>query len=415
MKKLIILTLLTTLMLVHSASAATGGEPLVQATLFVYPATIAPGNDGYIQLTLKNSGTATANRISISSTTTDAPIKYSWTAELGSLNAGDSTTMIFKFSVLDTASPGLYSINFNIDYCQDYICKTIYPTAIINVQSPSALELISIKPSSLRPGERTNVTFTIANKGGSVNNVIFTWTSTGNTILPLGSDNRVVVPTISANSYYDIPAEVSVSPSATPGVYPLSIFIQYLDKSGVNQTITSIAGVEISGQTDFDVTMQDSTATSITLAVTNIGSTTAYSTIVSIPPQDNFMITGPSATVVGNLNAGDYALATFQITSIGNITRVPVGGNRTLTRNISIGRNIVVEISYTDMLGTRRAIQKEVRLAEVGTGEGTTRTRTVQGSPLQILSGNGFTYVVIGIVGIIAIIVFLKFYKRKKK
>jgi hypothetical protein len=297
------------------------------------------------------------------------------------------------------------------------MCRTINPNVIINVQSPSDLELTSISPSSLRPGEKTNMTFTVANKGSSsISNIVFTWTSSDNTILPLGSDNRVIIPLISADSYYDIQTEVSVSPTVTAGVYPLSILIQYTDKSGMSQSISSTAGIEIGGGTDFDVSIQDSTASSTTLAITNIGASTAYSVIVSIPQQENFRVTGTSSNVVGNLNAGDYTLASFQVTQVGGFQITPT---RNAT-NVSTSqqRNLIVEISYTDTLGVRRIIQKEVSLNQVGsitnTTFGGTRTRTTQGSQSQISGGNGLLYIGIGIVGIVVIVAFLKFRKKIK-
>ena len=420
MKKFTILTLVMVLMSAYTLSliSAATTEPLVQATFSTNPTVIAPGNDGYIQLTLKNAGTAAASRIKISEVSFDSDIIPSgdWTGELSPLGAGDSVTSLFKFKVSNGASSGLHTLTFYIGYGADSTTRTINPNAIVNVQSPSSLELTSITPSSLRPGEKTNITFTIANKGSSsINNIVFTWTSSGNTILPLGSDNRVIIPLISANSYYDIQTQVSVSPSATSGVYPLSISIQYTDKSGANQTISSTAGIEIGGETDFDVSVQDSTASSTTLAITNIGASTAYSVIVSIPQQEIFRATGTSTNVMGNLNAGDYTLTSFQITQVSDFQITPT---RNAT-NVSTSqqRNLIVEISYTDTLGVRRIIQKEVSQNEVGSIMNTTfggGTRTAQGSQLQISGSNGLLYIGIGIVGIVAVVVFLKFRKRIK-
>jgi len=419
MNKFTILTLVMVLMSIYTLSLASAAtEPLVQATFSTNPTVIAPGNDGYIQLTLRNSGTAAASRIKISSVSFDSDIIPSgdWTGELSPLATGDSVTSLFKFKVSEAASSGLYTLTFYISYGVDSTSRTISPNAIVNVQSPSALELTSISPSSLRPGEKMNMTFKITNRGSSsISNIVFTWTSSGNTILPLGSDNRVIIPVIAANSYYDIQTEISVSPSATSGVYPLSISIQYTDKSGANQTISSTAGIEIGGGTDFDVSVQDSTAASTTLAITNIGASTAYSVIVSIPQQENFRVTGTSTNVMGNLNAGDYTLASFQITQVSGFQITPT---RNAT-NVSTSqqRNLRVEISYTDTLGVRRIIQKEVSLNQIGLITNATfgtRTRTSQGSQSQISRGNSLLYIGIGIAGIVAIVVFLKFRKKIK-
>jgi len=394
------LVLLSALMLVYMATIAISpGEPIVQATMAIYPPTIAPGNDGYIQLIFKNIGTATATRIKITSVTTDAPIKYeNWVAELGSLNPGDSSTTILKFSALEDASPGLYSITFTIDYCQDSICKTIYPTGIVNVQSPPTIEIASIKPKTLKLGEMTNMSFTILNRGNTITNAIFTWVSPDGALLPIGASNRVIIPSIKANSYYEVRSEVVVSSSIVPGIHPINMYIQYIDKSGINQTVTSVAGIEISGETDFDVILQEYTAGSATLAIINTGSTSAYSTVVRIPQQEYFRVVGTSSSVIGNLNAGDYTLVSFQI--------MPLRANVT--------QKLLVEISYTDLLGVRRNVQKEVLITPVNVTGVMMRRREITGIQPTLFS-QSLTYIIIGIVGIACIIAVLKLRKIIKK
>ena len=397
--KLVVIVILISAFLSRNVLAA---EPLIQATISVYPAQISPGNDGYIQLTLRNSGTLPANRIRVSSVSWDRMIiPYgTWIGDIGALGVGDSSISLYKFSVSNNASSGLYTVTFNIEYCQDSYCKTINPNAIITVQSPSVVELSSIRPASLKLGEKANITFTIANKGSSqINNVVFTWSSQGNVILPLGSDNRIIIPTINANSFYEIPVEVSVSPNALPGLYSLSISIQYQDKTGTSQNISSVAGIEIGGETDFDVSVQESTSTLTTLAITNIGTTTAYSTVVRIPQQENFRVVGSSSSVLGNLNAGDYTLASFQILSTRNFTQ-------------GTSRKLLVEIYYTDAVGIRRVVEKDV---EIGLFSNTTFTRTRTPTQFQAPLSNGLLYIIIGIVGIVCVILFLKLRKWMKR
>lgn len=175
-------------------------------------------------------------------------------------------------------------------------------------------------------------------------------------------------------------------------------------------------------RTDFDVVVQDSTSGSTTLAIANIGANTASSVIVSIPNQQNYVVTGVSASVLGNLNGGDYTLVSFQITSRGfNTTSnqaAPTGrfGNSSAFRNASGtgAGNLLVEISYTDTLGIRRTVQKEVSFAAFGaTGVGITG-RATQGIQSQTLSG-GLTYIVIGVGGIVVVVAFFKLRKRRKK
>jgi len=400
------------LLILLMTNLALAAEPLVQATFSTNPVTINSGNDGYIQMTLKNTGTATAQSVKITLTSTDAGIlvdPYRW-VDIGALGAGESNSALFKFSVPKTTSPGLYRINFEINYCQDSNCRTINQFAIVNVQSPSILELTSIEPSSLSPGEKTDMIFTISNKGdNSVVNIIFTWTSSGNTILPLGSGNRVVIPMISPNSNYNISVEVSVSPSATTGIYPLSTTIQYSDKSGTNQNISSTAGIMIGGETDFDVSLQESTTNSVSLSVANIGVNPATSVAIRIPEQERFLVTGATSVFLADLNPGDYTMATFQLASRNITQTAQARGNISGIRNITEENLLKVEISYTDTSGFRQISQKEVLVSGLG---GTQFTTSVG------QTGNRFgiwLYVGIGVVGVVAVVLFFKFIRRKKK
>jgi len=405
------------LLMANAALAATSTGPLVQATFSANPVTATPGNDGYIQMTLKNAGDSATGSIKITSVSMDSNIIPSgtWIGDLSPLGAGDSVTSLFKFTVSGSAPSGLYPVTFNIDYGASSTTNEINPNAIINVQTPSILELSSISPSSLKPGDNISLTFTITNKGSNpVSNAVFTWTSSGNAILPLGSDNRVLISSIASGADYKIPVEVSVSPSAAPGVYPLSITIQYSDKSGTNQTINSVSGIEISGETDFDVVAQDSTAGSTTLAVANIGANAGQSVIVSIPNQENFRAVGTSDSVVGNLNAGDYTLATFQLAPA---RAANISSSNRNAFNISSGsnENLVVEISYTDVLGVRRTIQKNVMLSAAAAAGNFTGTRNAaQRGVAQTGGSGGLTYIIIGVVGIAAIVAFFKIRKMRK-
>jgi hypothetical protein len=203
----------------------------------------------------------------------------------------------------------------------------------------------------------------------------------------------------------------------------------YAAENGV--VVTDKFNVTVSNpRTNFDVVVQDSTAGTTTLAIANIGANTGYSVIVRIPEQQNFGVTGTSASVIGNLNAGDYTLVSFQVTSntgIANISSIEgnIPQNRPFNRtsfnrtasNISMvgGGNLAVEISYTDTLGIRRTVQKEVRLDASGTTRTGTITRsTTQGTQLQLPSG-GLMYIGIGVVGIIVIVVIFRLRRKRKK
>lgn len=400
------------LLILMMANSVLATDPLIQATFSTNPVTVSPGNDGYIQMTLKNSGTTASNRITIPYVSYDSDISPSgnWVGELSPLGGGDSLTYLFKFKVSDRASLGLHTITFYINYGIDTTTRTITSNVIVNVQSASTLELTSINPSSLKPGEKTNMVFTITNGGNSpFNNVIFTWTSSSNVVLPLGLGNRIVIPMIGANSHYNISSAVFVSPSATPGVYPLSISIQYSDRSGTNQNVSSIAGIEIGGGTDFDVSLQESTTSSISLSVANIGVNPATSVEVNIPTQDRFVVTGATSVFLGDLNSGEYTIATFQLALRNATQRTSTRTNVSETGTITGENLLTVEISYTDTSGFRQVIQKEVSVASLSAAQLSASTGQRGGLGIWLYVGIG------AVVIIAAVVVYFKFFRRKKK
>ena len=68
----------------------------------------------------------------------------------------------------------------------------------------------------------------------------------------------------------------------------------------------------------------------ISLSVANVGNNMAYSVKVSVPDQDGYKVSGSSSTIVGNLEKGDYTIASFDVASTqaaggsaGEVVQVP--------------------------------------------------------------------------------------------
>ncbi len=82
-----------------------------------------------------------------------------------------------------------------------------------------------------------------------------------------------------------------------------------------NKSINTTAGLFVGGETDFDVSFSESDAGEISLSVANVGNNMAYSVKVSVPDQDDYKVSGSSSTIVGNLEKGDYTIASFNVAS----------------------------------------------------------------------------------------------------
>ncbi len=149
-------------------------------------------------------------------------------------------------------------------------------------------------------------------------------------------------------------------------------------------------------RTDFDVVMQDISENSVSVGIVNSGKNAASSVVVKIPQQDDFSVTGTNANIIGDLNKGDFTLATFKL--------VPKSRDEAPLK---------IEIDYTDSIGNRYAVEKEVPL-KIDATTFISRNRTAgqrgqQGIFSSPFFGAGAALVLVGIVyGI------YKFRQRKK-
>jgi hypothetical protein len=437
----IVIMLVINILSINNVSA-TG----LEVTFSTNPTVVAPGTYSYLAVNLKSVG-GTVSDIDISAETLDENAiipEGNWVINIDTLDSGDSYAVLYEFRVASTAQPELYQIVFDITSS----AGDTRQTAIIKVEDNRTLDIASVTPSSISIGQATTLVFNLTNTGDvAIKNVLFTWHDSNDLILPVGSDNRITIPLIDDNNHTDVPISVMASSGISPGIYPLTITMIYNEQSGNEQTITSTVGLQISGTTTFDVVLQTSTGTSTTFAIVNTGANTASSVVVSIPQQPGYTTSGASSASVGNLEAGDYTLASFQLTSttsnssqpFPSFNRTGMGGgippdwnssggrDRFMNRSFSglTGNRLLMQIAYTDVFGVRQTVQKQVNLSSGSSSGFLSRTGT-QGSSGNFPGGfsgqsrsssgssNSIAYIVIGVVGIIVIVALIQLGRKKK-
>ena len=444
--KYLIISVLSCLLLFNTIGSYTSSAAGLQVTFTTNPKIVAPGTNGYIQVNLKSIG-STVSSIDITATSWDPTIvipQGNWEVDVGGLGSGESYSVIYEFRIPSTAPPGLYQVLFEIT-------GGIRQTAIIQVRDATVLDITSVAPTEISIGTATTLLFNLTNRGTeSLQNILFTWEDSNDLILPVGADNRITIPLIGGENHTEVPVDVIASSGISPGVYPLTIRIDYYDKTGEKQTLNSTVGLQISGKTAFDIVLQTTTSSSTTFAIVNTGANTASSVVVSIPQQPSYTTSGTSSTSVGNLEAGDYTLASFSLSSTAsNLTfngtmqypsfnrtgmnDFPPGGNfsgnRNMFRNqsfIGTGTNqLLVQIAYTDVFGVRQTIQKQVNLSTGSTSGFSTRS-TTQGTSSSFSGSfssqsqsssnlsNSILYIGIGVAGIVVIVAVIQIARKKK-
>ena len=96
-------------------------------------------------------------------------------------------------------------------------------------------------------------------------------------------------------------------------------------------------------RTDFDAVVQDVSGSSVSIALANTGKYAANSVVVRIPEQEGFSAVGTDGQMVGNLASGDYTVVSFELKEKG-----------------SSDSKLLFDIYYTDSLGKRRIVTKEL-------------------------------------------------------
>lgn len=269
------------------------------------------------------------------------------------------------------------------------------------------LEVVEVSPTSLVPGEKSELSFKIENTGDvDLDNIIFSWEEKTGNILPVGSSNTKSIDELDEGDDETFDFDVFTSASAEPGLYELTLTLIYEKENGTT-TKTSKAGIIVGGQTDFDVSVSDVSSSGIILSVANIGKNPAESVTVIIPTQSNFRVSGSSSSIIGNLDKGDYSVASFQVTSQARSS------------------NLNVEIQYTDTTGARQTITKSVEIQSTQQSSSSTdSTSSSSGSISGFASQNSdsgsnnwflIAFVSSGVLTIILIIVIIRRSKRKNE
>jgi hypothetical protein len=311
-----------TVFLIAPIISVTHADTSLQLQTVAVPQPVSPGNEVYMQITITNSGLSSVDSIKIKNLDVDpniVQVTQLYDYDLGGIAPSKSVSMLVKFRVPAQTPSGFYPVTFSIEACRADICDSYIATGLITVQSPSMLEIASISPTSLVPGEINTLDFKVSNLGDSdVSNVQFSWTDSSGKILPIGADNKKFIQSITRRSDQTIETGVIVSPDAQPGVYPITISVDYIDQIGTQQHLVSTAGLRIVGNYDFVVSLetQDVVATGMSgtaeVKISNAGTQDAQFLTVKVLNSDPLQQIIPTVIYVGNLKSNDYDTEKFQ-------------------------------------------------------------------------------------------------------
>ena len=369
-----------------AVNAGLAGSTVLSISLANYdPDPAIAGSTVELRIGIENIGGATANNLMLE-------IVPSYPFELVSgENAvqsigiiqgyqADSTQNIkivkYRMQINKDAPAGSYELK--VKYYEQGSGDATQKSLYLDVKSRESAEVIHIDRTMLVPGKQSSLKFTINNVGNSpLRDLTFNWENDDKIILPVGSDNTRYIKYIDIGEGVDLEYQVIADTNAQPGLYKLNLYLTYEDSiSNKTKKISTIAGVYVGGGTDFDIAFSESANSETSFSVANIGSNPAYSVSVIIPEQRSWSVSGSNSVIIGNLNKGDYTVASFKLKSSASTmasqtmtSRNRTARNSTNTQGMPMQRStngssetVLMQIAYTDTMGERKVIEKEVKL-----------------------------------------------------
>lgn len=385
-KKTIIMSMAVLLIIITGASAYTQGSTLLSMSLLNQdPDPAIAGEVVEVRLGIDNTGGKTAENVIIS-----PELQYPFQlapgeeaekniGSIGGYKESENSQVIkYKIMIDRSATAGTY--NLKINYKEQSSNAGMVSTFPIAIKNKESAEVIYIDKTLLVPGKQEKLKFVINNVGNApLKDLSFKWVNADKIILPVGSDNTRYISYIDVEESAELVYDVIADTNAEPGLYVLDLTLSYTDQaSGADKEINTIAGVYVGGNTDFDVSFSESSNGETSFSVANVGSNPAFSVSISIPQQENWRVTGSNSVIIGNLNKGDYTVASFTLS--GAMNGMP---NRNLT---GTNNKLRINIDYTNTMGERQSVEKTITLnpqTMMTTTTGTTGTMTFRGRTTQ--------------------------------
>lgn len=291
------------------------------------------------------------------------------TIETGIINAYqiDEEQKVVKIKIKidkDTTS-GSYPLELN--YYEEGSKTSNSVELNIDIQSKNKLEITNIDNEVINPGQTTDVTYTLENKGeNKLTNIEFSWENKDGLILPVGQDNSIIIDSLNSNEIKEITFKIKADSNANPGLYKIENTILFSENSGT-QKLETTSGLYIGGSTEFDISVSNVEGQEYTFALANIGLNPANSVIVSVPKQSSWMTLSQDKNVIGDLSTGDYTIVSFQLQNKNmnitkNMNRDDTELKQNFRRDINKENILKINVEYTDTQGNRIIEEKELEI-----------------------------------------------------
>ncbi|MFH1470775.1 MAG: hypothetical protein ABIF01_03435 [Candidatus Micrarchaeota archaeon] len=287
------------------------------------PMNVGIGDDFELNAMVKNTG-GRASNIVVSINSPYFIAKDSTKLSLGDLGKGEEEMIAVPILTNLSMPAGIYAIPAIISY-QDELGNIQQVSATLGtVRAVRGTVDFSVGydiDSSATPGKRVRMTITVRNDGSLVaKSVKTTLSSASSSFVPLGSSQRLLgeIPPAGTES---VTYDVGISSSATPGYYPATVTIDFLNAQGEPQTsITKSIGIEVLGESKLAIITSTTPSPvssgnkySLGIQISNIGTSEVRSLTVTLESDSFTILDNSPSSFIGNLKTDDYSQVSYNV------------------------------------------------------------------------------------------------------
>ncbi len=323
-------------------------SPIIDATLvYQNPDPVQPGDEVELRWSVKNTGTSTAKSTEFR-IVSEYPLRLS-AGEAEIKDRGDipvydakkietgETTVKYKLIVADIAVEGDYQLI--LEYKTEggmskgnWIELDPFTVTIGEKATNVIIEKTKTMPESLGPGQKGEITLTIANKGQSdIKDVLVTMqVDTAPEIAPIDMGNQVIVNQIVAGDSKNVSFTILIDPSTKVQIYKIPITLQYQDERGNSYEKTTDISLVVDAEPEYVLNVEESEVYAtkqkgdIVVSLSNIGVSEIKYATLTIEPHEYYTVLSTDTAYLGNLESDDYETAQFTIYTTKYIKELPL-------------------------------------------------------------------------------------------
>lgn len=354
---LLVVVMMLSMQTIQFASAASGdissnGPDIRISLVNQNPDPAAAGDVVELRLSVANQGKTAVNNLvvqAIPSYPFEELNGENLTTTIGVLGqyqiGSDAQTIKAKLRVNDQTTAGTYNLKVRTYMVGQTSTYTEVMIPVI-VDTRKNVQVIYVDKTVIVPGQETPITFTINNVGKSeLKNMQFTWENKNGILLPVSGTAGRYIDSLGVGQSVNLTYMVIASTTANADLYPLQLTLTYDNPSGNTSSFSTVAGIYIGGETNFDVSFGGNNNGMISLNIANTGSNPATAVSVIIPKQDSWKVTGAKTAMVGSLNKGDYTIASFSLIQSGKPAPLIVNVDYTSTKGDRVSKEFSVDVN----------------------------------------------------------------------